>query len=74
MKRQILIDFRGNKSQKEMADKYNVSQQAWSKWENGGNTPTPDKMKLLEDDIGVPMEAIFFDTFNHHVTSEDASN
>ncbi len=63
MKRQILIDFRGDKSQKEMADRYNVSQQAWAKWENGYNVPTPQKMKQLEDDIGVPMEIIFSDVF-----------
>lgn len=63
MKRKILLDYRGHRSQAEMATKYNVSQQSWSKWETGKKSPTPDKMKQLEDDIGVPMEEIFADVF-----------
>ncbi len=64
MKRKILIDFRGKKSQAEMAEKYGISQQLWSCWENGNSTPLPHLMKRLENDIGVPMEEIFFDVFN----------
>ena len=64
MKRQILIDFRGDKSQTEMAKEYGVSQQMWSYWETGTVTPPPHIMKRLENDIGIPMEVIFFDTFN----------
>ena len=64
MKRQRLINFRGNRNQKEMADIYGVSQQLWSCWENGTSTPSPRLMKRLEDDIKVPMEEIFFDVFN----------
>ena len=63
MQRQILIDFRGKRSQTEMAKQYGVSQQAWAKWEIGISAPTPDKMKLIATDIGRPMEEIFHDVF-----------
>ena len=32
-KREALIEFRGDRSQAEMAEEYGVSQQAWSKYE-----------------------------------------
>ena len=63
MKREQLILFRGTRSQTEMANIYGVTQQAWSMWERGENTPIPAIMKKLEDDIGVPMEQIFPDVF-----------
>ena len=65
MKRQKLIDFRGENSQAVMGERYGVSQQAWANWENGIGLPTVDKMKRLEDDSGIPMEEIFFDAFNN---------
>ena len=40
MKRWRLIEYRGNRSQSEMAKKYHVTQQAWSGWERGVKTPT----------------------------------
>ena len=64
MKRQKLIDFRGNKTQSAMAKEYGVSQQTWSYWEIGTFTPPPHIMKRLENDVGIPMEEIFFDVFN----------
>ena len=64
LKRQKLIDFRGEKTQAEMANNYGVSQQLWSAWEIGTSTPQPHIMKRLENDVGVPMEDIFFDVFN----------
>ena len=70
MRRQILIDFRGSRTQYDMAQCYGVTQQAWAKWEAGENTPTPDKMKQLEDDIGVPMEVIFADAFKQTISVE----
>ena len=65
MKRWKLIEYRGSKSQAEMARKYHVSQQAWSAWERGAKTPELFTMKRLEQDIGAPMETIFFDVFNN---------
>ena len=64
MKRQILIDYRGNRTQTEMAKLYGVTQQTWSGWENGTYAPPPHIMKRIEDDSGHPMEYIFFDVFN----------
>ena len=66
MKREQLISFRGNRTQTEMANIYGVTQQAWSMWERGENTPSPAIMKKLEEDIGTPMEDIFFDVFNNN--------
>ena len=65
MKRQKLIDFRGENSQATMGVRYGVTQQAWANWENGVGLPTVDKMKRLEDESGIPMEVLFFDAFNN---------
>jgi len=64
IQRKELIKYRGDRTQTEMAERYNVSQQAWQKWESGEMTPTVDKMKRLEDDSGIAMEVLFFDAFN----------
>ena len=64
MKRQALIDFRGDRSQKEMGERYGVTQQAWTQWENGDKKPDVTIMKQIEKDSGIPMEVIFFDVFN----------
>lgn len=64
MKREVLVSYRGHRSQEEMGKLYNVSQQVWSRWENGTAKPRVEIMKQLEEDIGVPMEDIFFDVFN----------
>lgn len=70
MKRDLLIKYRGIKNQSEMAKKYNVTQQAWSGWEQGKFTPTVQIMKMIEADSGIPMEKIFFDVFNKEKLSE----
>ena len=63
MKREQLILFRGSRTQAEMAEKYGVTQQAWSMWERGKNIPNLPTMKRLENDTGMPMEDIFADAF-----------
>ena len=63
MKRQLLIAYRGDRTQEEMARQYGVTQQIWSRWENGTQKPKTITMKRLEDAIGRPMEEIFFDVF-----------
>jgi len=63
-KRLLLVKYRGKRKQKDMAKMYGVSQQVWSRWECGIATPSVTTMKRLEDDIGKPMEKIFFDVFN----------
>lgn len=65
MKRKKLIEFRGPLKQKDMANAYGVSQQTWSRWECGTNTPTPSKMKQIANDIGKSVDEVFFDIFNN---------
>lgn len=62
--REKLIEIRGSRSQKEMAEIYGVTQQTWSKWELGGTVPSLMLMKQIEIDSKIPMEVIFFDVFN----------
>lgn len=69
--RDKLIKFRGTKSQEEMACHYGVSQQLWSKWERGITCPSPTKMLLIEKDSGIPMEKLFFDSFNNPMELKD---
>lgn len=66
-----LIKYRGNRTQKEMATRYGVSQQAWSKWEKGKSTPSRPIMKQLEIDSGIPMEIMFSDAFATQLTAEE---
>lgn len=62
---QMLINFRGDRSQEQMAKIYGVSQQTWSTWENGTRTPTKKIMKRISDDSGIAMDVLFFDSFNY---------
>ena len=61
--REMLIQYRGKRSQKKMAEKYGVSQQLWSFWELGKSTPKPYIMKQIAKDSRKPMEKIFSDVF-----------
>lgn len=60
-----LIKYRGDRSQKVMSLKYNVSQQAWSNWEHGRDTPRLAIMLQIAKDAGETIEAIFFDQDNN---------
>ena len=62
--RELLIKYRGKRSQREMAEKYGVSQQLWAFWEAGKSTPRPHVMKQIAIDSKMPMEKIFSDAFN----------
>lgn len=63
--RHNLIKYRGNRSQKEIALKYDVTQQAWSNWENGHDTPKPATMLQIAKDAGVSIESLFFEEENN---------
>lgn len=63
--REKLVRFRGNHSQAEIARKYSVSQQAWSKWERGVAFPSPSMMLTLERDSGIPLKELFFENNNN---------
>ena len=48
-----------NLTQKEFADKYNVTYQAVSKWENGKNMPDTLLIKKICDDFNLKIEDLF---------------
>ena len=60
-----LKSLRGMKSQKQMAEIFGVSQQAWSKWEAGTASPCKALMLEIERFFNLPMEVIFFEVFNY---------
>ena len=47
-----------NLTQKQFADKYNVTYQAVSKWENGLNMPDTSLMKQISKDFGISMDEL----------------
>lgn len=59
VKREKLIEFRGERSQQEMADKAGISQQAWDSWENGKTSPNLKNVKKIADNLGVEPEYFF---------------
>ena len=48
-----------NLTQKEFADKYNVTYQAVSKWENGKNIPDISLIKKISEDFNISMEELY---------------
>ena len=48
-----------NLTQKQLADKYNVTYQAVSKWENGINLPDISLLKKMSKDFNISMDDIF---------------
>lgn len=67
MKRNLLKLLRGNKTQNEMANIYGVTQQTWFSWETGRTVPNNETMLKMEKDFSIPMEVIFFDSFNYKI-------
>lgn len=65
MQRSVLVEYRGNRSQEEMAQMYGVTQQAWGAWELGTRTPTYLMMKKIANDIGKSIDDIFFANNNN---------
>ena len=65
MKKNLLKDLRGKKSQAEIAKEFKVSQQGWQSWEIGRTVPDNATMLQMENYFNVPMEVIFFDSFNY---------
>ncbi len=58
---QFIRDLRlkNNMTQKEFADKYNVTYQAVSKWETGKNMPDITLIKEISKDFNVSLEELF---------------
>ena len=67
LKKNLLHLLRGEKSQAEMATKYGVTQQTWYSWESGRTVPSNEIMLKLEIEFSIPMEVIFFASFNYKI-------
>ena len=53
------LRIKNNLTQKEFADKYNVTYQAVSKWENGKNMPDLSLLKEICKDFDVSLDDLF---------------
>lgn len=53
------IRTKNNLTQKQFADKYNVTYQAVSKWENGKNMPDVALIKQISRDFNISLEEIY---------------
>lgn len=53
------IRTKNNLTQKQFADKYNVTYQAVSKWENGKNMPDVALIKQISKDFNISLEEIY---------------
>ena len=67
MEKNLLHLLRGGLSQEKMAQKYGVKQQTWYSWESGRTIPSNEIMLQMEHDFSIPMEVIFFDSFNYKI-------
>ena len=53
------IRKQNNLTQKQFADKYNITSQAVSKWENGKNMPDMALIKQISEDFNISLEDMF---------------
>lgn len=60
------IRKKNNLTQKEFADKYNVTYQAVSKWENGKNLPDASLIRQISKDFGISLDEIYDGTYTTH--------
>lgn len=65
MVKNLLKKLRGSQKQADIAKRYSVSQQGWQSWETGRTVPPNAIMLKMERDFKIPMEEIFFDSFNY---------
>ena len=54
-----------NLTQKEFADKYHVTYQAVSKWENGKNMPDSTLIKQISEDFNISLEELYNGEFKN---------
>ena len=53
------IRKKNNLTQKQFADKYNVTYQAVSKWENGLNMPDTSLIRQISKDFNISLDELF---------------
>ncbi|WGN89817.1 helix-turn-helix domain-containing protein [Ligilactobacillus faecis] len=58
-------------TQKEIAEKLDITQKAWQSYESGFRTPRPATMQKIEDFFGVPKEKIFFAAFDYKTSPNE---
>lgn len=59
------IRKKNNLTQKDLADKYNVTYQAVSKWENNKNMPDIGLIKQMSEDFNISLEEMFDGEIKH---------
>lgn len=59
-----------NLTQKEFADKYHVTYQAVSKWENGKNMPDTSLIKQISEDFNISLEELYNGEFKKRKTKK----
>ena len=67
----LLKLLRGDNSQESMAKQYGVTQQTWYSWASGRTTPNNETMLKMEKSFSIPMEVIFFDSFNYKMKLDE---
>ena len=68
------IRKRNNLTQKQLADKYNVTYQAVSKWENGKNMPDTLLIKQMSEDFDISLEEMFEGKINPYKNNHKKTN
>lgn len=63
VRRQKLIQLRGEKSQAAKAKELGLIQQTYANYELGARTPSPRVMRMFEEHYTIPMEELFPDVF-----------
>ena len=48
-------------TQKELADRLGIAESTLSKWENGMNSPKPDDLIRISDQLGIPLKELIND-------------
>ena len=56
-----LIELRGNKTQKKVADDIGISQSTYAMYETGKRVPSDEKKKRIADYFKTTVQSIFFD-------------
>lgn len=55
------LRLKANLTQKQIADKLGISQQAYARWETGNHKPTLDTLEKLSHFFNVPIEELISD-------------
>lgn len=65
------IRKKNNLTQKQFADKYNVTYQAVSKWENGLNMPDTSLIRQISKDFNISLDELFDGKYKKIIIKKD---